>query len=469
MEMESRRREIARRKRRRQRQLRRRLAGGAAGIAAGLAAFVCVGSFWGGREASEPGVNGSVNRSEREALVLNVGNVEQEATGGILDRFDLREVCDAITVPDQGAFNTCWAFASLKALETTRKDGMALSADHMSLHNSFGLGQDAGGDYSMASAYLLAWQGPVAEGGDPYGDAWSPEGAEPVCHVQEIQIMGKKDPESLKRAVCENGGVQSACYIPQTAGAERETYYREETCSYYYHGTEEPNHDVVIVGWDDHYPRENFVQQPETDGAFLCMNTWGTEFGESGYFYVSYEDRWIGETCVAYTGVETVENYDRNYQTDLCGWTGQIGYGAPKAWFANVYEADWELEVAAVGFYSTAPETTYRVYVEPLMDDELVPGTKASAEGRFGNVGYYTVPLVERLAVESGSRFAVIVEIDSPGTTEPVAMEYVADSRMSKVDIGDGEGYISFDGVNWERTETEYACNVCLKVYADER
>ena len=102
------------------------------------------------------------------------------------------------------------------------------------------------------------------------------------------------------------------------------------------------------------------------------------------------------------------------------------------------------------------------------MDDELVPGTKASAEGRFGNVGYYTVPLGERLAVESGSRFAVIVEMDSPGTTEPVAMEYVADSRMSKVDIGDGEGYISFDGVNWERTETEYACNVSLKVYADE-
>jgi C1A family cysteine protease len=60
----------------------------------------------------------------------------------------------------------------LKALETTVKDGTELSADHMTLQNHFGLGQDAGGDYSMASAYLLAWQGPVAEADDPYGDRY---------------------------------------------------------------------------------------------------------------------------------------------------------------------------------------------------------------------------------------------------------------------------------------------------------
>ena len=60
-----------------------------------------------------------------------------------------------------------------------------------------------------------------------------------------------------------------------------------------------------------------------------------------------------------------------------------------------------------------------------------------------------------------------MVEIDSPGTEEPVAMEYPAGGRTAHVDIDDGEGYISFDGVNWERTETEYGCNVCLKVYAN--
>ena len=44
-----------------------------------------------------------------------------------------------------------------------------LSADHMSIHNSFRISQNSGGDYSMAMAYLLAWQGPVPETEDPYG------------------------------------------------------------------------------------------------------------------------------------------------------------------------------------------------------------------------------------------------------------------------------------------------------------
>jgi len=397
---------------------------------------------------------------------------EPNAAAALPETFDLREVCDSLSVPDQGTFHTCWAFASLKALETTVKDGTELSADHMSLQNAYGLGQEAGGDYAMASAYLLAWQGPVAEADDPYGDGYSPEGLEPVYHVQEIQVLEAEEPkdiEAIKRAVYEHGGVQSACYMPQTAGEERDRYYRESCSSFYYNGTEEPNHDVVIVGWDDHYSRENFVQLPESDGAFLCMNTWGAGFGENGYFYISYEDSRIRESCVVYTGVEPVGNYDRIYQTDLCGWTGQIGYGASEAWFANVYEADERLEIKAAGFYATAPETAYKVYVKPLGADEEIGSSDAvlAAEGTVENAGYYTVPFGERFAVEAGERFAVIVEIDSPGTVEPVAMEYQSGSRLSKVDIDDGEGYISFDGVNWERTETEYGCNVCLKVYAN--
>ena len=81
------------------------------------------------------------------------------------ERFDLREHLSISRVPDQGGFGTCWAFASLLALETSMpaKLRTGLSADHMSLRNSFGLGQEDGGDYAMAMAYLLSWQGPVSE------------------------------------------------------------------------------------------------------------------------------------------------------------------------------------------------------------------------------------------------------------------------------------------------------------------
>ena len=460
METENRLRVLARNKRRRQRQLRRRLAGGAALIAAGLAAFVCLY----GRKGRETGVEAA---ESLPGFLMNefVEAIEEQKERFVLpERFDLREERERILVPDQGTFGTCWAFAALKAVETSVKGSAPeLSADHMALRNSFGLGLDGGGDYSISSSYLLAWQGPVSAAEDPYGDGISPVDAEPVYHVQEVKILTPKDYNGVKKAVYEVGGVQSSFYMPQVAGAERDLYYREETNAFYYDGEYESNHDIVIVGWDDSYPKENFVKQPEQDGAFLCMNTWGESFGDRGYFYISYEDSRIMENCVVYSGVERVDNYDRIYQTDLCGWTGQLGYGMSQAWFANVYEAGEAISVAAAGFYALTPETAYKVYLAVLDEGD---SKILMAKGTLDSAGYYTIPFERSQKVDAGSRFAVIVEIDSPGTDQPVAIEYRIDSRTAKVDIADGEGYISFDGASWIRTETEQNCNICLKAYA---
>lgn len=470
MEVESRRRQTARARRRRQRQLRRRLAW--AGSAAVLACVCLVVGFSvsGHTKQPEVGPDGPADAHEAGETVTNERNTNEPLPDERLPvKFDLRDRDAAVSVPDQGTFGTCWAFAALKALETSMPESMrtSLSADHMSLKNSFGLGQDDGGDHSMASAYLLAWQGPVTEAEDPYGDGKSTDGLEPVCHVQEIQILGERDFEVVKRAVYENGGVQSSFYIPQTAGTERDRYYREATSSFYYDGEQEANHDVVIVGWDDEFARENFVRQPERDGAFLCMNTWGEAFGEDGFFYVSYEDSRIGSNSTAYTGIEETGNYDRIFQTDLCGWTGQMGYGTQKAWFANVYTPESDIKLAAAGFYATVPDTKYKIYVADTGKPEGIGGSVPAAEGSVSNAGFYTVPWQEEIPVYAGEPFTVIVEIDSPGTTEPVAIEYQAGSRTMNVDIEDGEGYISPDGINWERTETAHQCNICLKVYAN--
>ncbi|MBQ6875939.1 MAG: peptidase [Lachnospiraceae bacterium] len=390
-------------------------------------------------------------------------------------RFDLRNMGRLIAVPDQGNFNTCWAFAALTAVTTSMPDEMVtdLSADHMSIRNSFGLGQDDGGDYAMSSAYLLSWQGPVAAIDDPYGDGVSPEGLEPVCHVQEVQIMAEKDLEAIKWMVYEIGGVQSSFYMPRSAGRERNKYYNKVTSAFYYPGDHEANHDVVIVGWDDGYPKENFVTEPKADGAFLCMNTWGEGFGEHGFFYISYEDSQIGTHNLAYTVVEPLDNYDRIYQSDLCGWTGQLGYGNSTAWFANVYEAAAAESVAAAGFYATMPDSVYKVYVAKMDADVAADVSFAErtlvAEGHVDHTGYYTIPFGQEFSVNPGEMFAVIVCIDSPGTSEPVAIEYRSGSRLSNVDIGDGEGYISPDGSTWQRTETTEECNVCLKAYSRKR
>ena len=385
--------------------------------------------------------------------------------------YDLRER-RAIRVSDQGDLGTCWAFAALKAVETSMPESMAvpLSADHMSIHNSFGISQNSGGDYSMAMAYLLAWQGPVSEADDPYGDSTSPDGLEPVCHVQEIRILPEKDYDAVKRAVLRYGGVQTSIYLPsENRGGDGNVCYK---------GSEEPNHDTVIIGWDDAYPRERFSSEPESDGAFLCVNSWGESFGDGGFFHVSYADSRIAESGITYCGIESAENYDRNYQSDLCGWTGQMGFGEPEAWMTNVYTAKSDETLEAVGFYATAPDTEYEVYVfdgdsfrEHVENNEKfqTDSGKVLASGVLTDTGFYTVSLEKSRTLDAGEIFAVTVRIRTQGMTQPVAVEYAGSGRTGNVDISDGEGYISFDGSVWERTETSKGCNVCLKAYSRKK
>lgn len=391
-----------------------------------------------------------------------------EALKKLPDSYDYRREGRVPAVKNQGSLGTCWAFASLMALESALmpEESLDFSEDHMSINNSFQSTQNEGGEYTMSMAYLLSWQGPVLEEDDPYGDFVSPEGLLPVKHLQEIQILPGKDYERIKEAVYFYGGVQSSLYTSLKNYQSRSVYYNEDNYSYCYIGTEKPNHDVVIVGWDDHYPRENFNIEPEDDGAFICVNSWGEEFGEDGFFYVSYYDTNIGSHNILYTSIEDTDNYKNIYQTDLCGWVGQLGYGEKDAWFANVYQAKDFETLNAVGFYAIGPDTEYEVYVVQNVDESRdFSGRIQVAAGSFDNGGYYTVKLDQGISLKPEEDFAVMVKITTPDVVHPVAIEYSADGEKAFVDIEDGEGYISFDGAEWEHVEAEHKCNVCLKAY----
>lgn len=384
--------------------------------------------------------------------------------------YDYRKVGRAPQIGNQGSLGTCWAFASLKALESSLLPGkrLELSVDHMSMHNSFSLPQDAGGEYTMSMAYLLAWQGPVLESEDPYGDGYSPDGLSPCMHVQEIQILPPKDYEAIKRAVYRYGGVQSSLFTSMRNYQSESVYYNRQTNSYCYIGDEKPNHDSVIIGWDDNYPKENFNMGLEGDGAFICTNSWGEDFGDQGYFYVSYYDTNIGVHNIVYTGVEPVNNYGNIYQSDLCGWVGQIGYGRDSAWFANAYQAKGAETLEAAGFYATDQNSSYEIYVARRLSGQDGGGLNSRvkvAEGKFRYAGFYTVPLDRKIVLDDGEKFAIIVKITTPGTIHPVAIEYDAGDGIAEVDLSDGEGYLSYDGQSWEHVEETQKCNVCLKAY----
>ncbi len=395
--------------------------------------------------------------------------------------YDGREEGRVPSVKNQGSIGTCWAFASLQALEAALLPGESyeFSEDHMSLNNGFCIPQEEGGEYTMSMAYLLSWRGPVLEADDPYGDGISPDGLKSVKHIQEIQILPDKDYEEIKRAVLLYGGVQSSLYTSLAEGDIRSESYNEEAYAYCYIGPEPPNHDSVIIGWDDAYPKENFHGEVQGDGAFICMNSWGDGFGDQGYFYVSYYDSNIGRSNIVYSVVEDTDNYDHIYQSDLRGWVGQLGYGEDTVWFSNVYEAGTSQRIEAAGFYATGPRTSYEIYVvrhvgkeSDILESQDFDRKVLLTRGNFDYGGYYTVPLMgnqrEDLELSPGERFAVIVKINTPDAIHPAAIEYDSGDGRTFVNISDGEGYISADGVTWERAE-EKRCNLCLKVYTKDR
>ena len=140
------------------------------------------------------------------------------------------------------------------------------------------------------------------------------------------------------------------------------------------------------------------------------------------------------------------------------------------------------------GFYATGPDTEYKIYVARYLPDK--DGSDAAGKDRFSQdhglesalnrrtllaegvleySGYYTIPFDQKIVLDQGEKFAIIVEIKTPDTVHPVAIEYDAGDGIAQVTMADGEGYLSHNGSLWEHVEETQKCNLCLKVYTDTK
>lgn len=387
--------------------------------------------------------------------------------------YDLRIRQRISAIRNQGKYGTCWAFGALTAMESALlpEATYQFSVDHMSMSNSFNVTQFDGGEYTMGMAYFAAWQGPVYEKDDPYGDGETNGDLRPVKHVQEMRVIASKDISAIKEAVFKYGGVQTSLYSSLRNATSSSKYYNANTSAYCYIGTEKPNHEVVIIGWDDNYAKENFSIPLEGDGAFICQNSWGENFGDNGVFYVSYYDTNIGTHNVVYTRVDDVDNYDNIYQSDLCGWVGKIGYEKESMYGANVFKAVKNEVVRAAAFYATAPDTEYKIYIVNRFEDEKSFDNKVLvAEGVLEDAGYYTIDFDQGVSVKSGEKYAVVVYVYTPGATHPMAIEYDSgDKFLDNIILDDGEGYISYSGRQFINVKEKQDCNLCIKAFTDNK
>lgn len=389
--------------------------------------------------------------------------------------FDLRPLGRMTPIKDQGSYGTCWAHAAMASLEscTRSKTGDIFDFSENSLINLNGFDWDGwwGANATMATAYFTRWSGPVLEASDPYPHPGESSVLPPARHVVNVKFLPSRtsatDNTAIKQAITNDGAVLASYYHDVTYT----NFYKESTYSYYYpggHSSDGQNHSIVLVGWDDNYARTNFRHTPPANGAFIVKNSWGTWWGEAGYFYISYYDIRLAydEVVVFYDAMPT-NTYRKVYQYDPLGKVSAVGYG-PTSWGANIFTATSNDVIGAVGFYAEAQNTAYVAYVYKGVTAGLPrSGTLVTqVSGTSTDAGYRTVVLPTPVAVANGSLFSIVFQLTTPGYDFPLAFEFLYPGYSSAATASEGQSYMGWDGSSWIDMTTAYDnANFCAKAY----
>ena len=191
---------------------------------------------------------------------------------------------------------------------------------------------------------------------------------------------------------------------------------------------------VAIVGWDDNYSRYNFTTIPPANGAFIIKNSWGSDYGDQGFFYISYYDTKVGSYNAIFTA-ESDQNYDTIYQYDPLGWVGSFGGTSNTGWGANIFTSNLSENLSAVSFYASGINMTYEIYIYKNPNNGPINTTGYSFMEKgiiSGPPGYYTKVISPEVALKAHDRFSVVMNFTTLNTLYPLPVEYAVNGYSSK-------------------------------------
>ena len=349
------------------------------------------------------------------------------------------------SIKNQEIDGVCWSFAGMATLESyLLKNNMGtydFSEEYIKWMASEGLTSNYGwkitrGDGAptqVVPGLLVSGKGPVLEESIKYdanNENSKPadlESLKPVIDVSEIEYI-ENNSKDVKNAIMNYGAVETCYYHDAKFAANNST-------SYYCNEKTGTNHAVTIIGWDDNYSKDNFKEdcRPENNGAWLVKNSSGTEIGDNGLCWISYEDKNVLNTDYGNLNyaIKKAQKHNDNrniYQYDEFGTVGDCtiakANGFTNIIYANVYDFNKEDKLLdSVIFQNNNIGNKYIVYYMPVNSNGDIQVNKKQklAEGTTEFKGYISVP-VSNFELPEG-KGAIAIEVSGENSNIGIGVE----------------------------------------------
>jgi len=201
--------------------------------------------------------------------------------------FDWRNEDGITPVKSQGECGSCWAFAATAEMESFVKIyyGMEMNLSEQQVVSCNPYGANCSGGWTGAAYYVFLAYGGINEHCMVYQAEDPPEvPCDQVNHIPYVWLTGwhsvSNNVEQIKTALLDG---------PVSSLVDASANFEDYSGGCYNDPASSSNHVILIVGWDD--------RLCDGAGGWIIKNSWGTDWGMSGYGYVQYGTAYVGHGC----------------------------------------------------------------------------------------------------------------------------------------------------------------------------